>query len=244
MERRLQALLSSAGMALATSGGSWIDRFIENYTKKAAASGLRLAIGDLLAGREVDLGEGFLPGSYTAETMAQPGFTGGIYGRRERDKHRLTIDGHFVTPGRLFARQFVEPGTQAWNMNHEAETLKAVTEARPAFRSASSPAEAAAADIMLTQALGRLFAVAEAYPDLKASANFTQLQSELAETENIIAGARQTYNAETMRYNTYREKFPAILLASLFGFSPREYFEADEASRQAPKVELLSGKDA
>lgn len=121
-------------------------------------------------------------------------------------------------------------------MNHEAETLKAVTEARSALHSASSPAEAAAADIMLTQALGRLFAVAEAYPDLKASANFTQLQSELAETENIIAGARQTYNAETMRYNTYREKFPAILLASLFGFSPREYFEADEASRQAPKA--------
>ena len=112
----LQALLSSAGMASRTSGGSWIDRFVENYTKKAAASGLRLAIGDLLAGREVDLGEGFLPGSYTEETMAQPGFTGGIYGRRERDKHRLTIDGHFVTPGRLFAREFVEPGTQAWNI--------------------------------------------------------------------------------------------------------------------------------
>src|SRR5690606_41317327 len=84
----LQALLSSAGMASATSDGSWIDRFVENYTKKAAASGLRLAVGDLIAGREIDLGEGFLPGSYSEQTMAQPGLTGGIYGRRARDKTR------------------------------------------------------------------------------------------------------------------------------------------------------------
>lgn len=119
---------------------------------------------------------------------------------------------------------------------HEAETLKAVTEARSALRRASSPAEAAAADNILTQALSRLFALSEAYPDLKASENFAQLQAELAETENIVAVSRQTYNAQVMRYNTARESFPAVLVASLFGFAAREYFEADEPSRQAPTV--------
>jgi LemA protein len=81
---------------------------------------------------------------------------------------------------------------------------------------------------MLTQALGKLFALAEAYPDLKANENFLQLQDQLADVENKIAAARRFYNNAAQEYNTAREQFPAVLVAGPFGFQEREFFEAPE----------------
>ena len=96
---------------------------------------------------------------------------------------------------------------------------------------ASSPAEAGAADSLLGQALGRLFAVAEAYPDLKASQNFLQLQSDLTDTEDKISAARRYYNATVLAYNNAIQTFPSLLFAGLFGFRAREFFEADAGDR-------------
>ena len=123
---------------------------------------------------------------------------------------------------------------------HESETLSAVTAARGAAAGAQGPAAAAQADGMLTQALGRLFAVAEAYPDLKASAQFSELQRELAATEDKVAYARQHYNAAVQDLNTSTEVFPASLVAgSKARFARREYFEVDDAAdREAPKVQF------
>jgi LemA protein len=90
---------------------------------------------------------------------------------------------------------------------------------------------------MLTQALGRLFAVAEAYPDLKANQNMMQLSEELTSTENRVAFARQAYNDSVMSYNNRREVFPASLLAGMFGFPPAAQFQTDDPQeRQAPQV--------
>ncbi len=114
---------------------------------------------------------------------------------------------------------------------HERGVFEAVTEARAAVARASSPAEAGAADGLLAQALGRLFAVAEAYPELKASQNFLQLQGELTDTEDKIAAARRYYNATVLAYNTAGQTFPGLVFARIFGFSPREFFEAEEGER-------------
>jgi len=91
---------------------------------------------------------------------------------------------------------------------------------------------------MLTQAIGRLFAVAEAYPQLRATENFQQLQAQLSETEQKIAVSRQVYNDTVLTYTTAIQSFPTNLLASLFGFGPKEYFEAEEAAREAPQVKF------
>jgi LemA protein len=114
---------------------------------------------------------------------------------------------------------------------HERGVFEAVTNARAAMARASSPAEAGAADSLLGQALGRLFAVAEAYPDLKASQNFLQLQSELTDTEDKIAAARRYYNSTVLAYNTSIQTFPSLLFAGMLGFRAREFFEADEGER-------------
>jgi LemA protein len=121
---------------------------------------------------------------------------------------------------------------------HERETLEAVISARNAGVGASGPREAAAAEGVLTGVLGKLFALAEAYPDLKADANFRALQEELATTENKVSFARSFYNDVTTRYNTKRETFPAVIVAKVAGFGPRELFEADEAARTVPTVEF------
>lgn len=121
---------------------------------------------------------------------------------------------------------------------HEKGTLEAVISARNAGVGASTPAAAAAADNMLTGALRQLFAVAEAYPDLKANQNFLALQEELSSTEGRIAYARQAYNDDVNRYNTKIETFPSVIVANAMKFGPREYFEADEASREVPKVQF------
>jgi len=91
---------------------------------------------------------------------------------------------------------------------------------------------------MLTQAIGKLFAVAEAYPDLKASQNFQQLQSELTDTEGKIAISRQVYNDTVQTYDTARETVPTVIIASAFNFQAREYFEIEDAARVAPQVKF------
>ena len=117
---------------------------------------------------------------------------------------------------------------------HERETFQAVTEARAAVQKAQTPHELAEAEGMLDRALGRLFAVAEAYPELQADENFRQLQSELSETENRIAVSRQIYNDTVLTYNTTIQSFPALMVAGTFGFQPREFYEVEEAARQEP----------
>lgn len=121
---------------------------------------------------------------------------------------------------------------------HEKSTFEAVTQARAALQQAGSVGEKAQAEGMLGQALKSLFAVAEAYPELKANQNFLALQEELAGTENKIAYARQFYNDSVMAYDIARQKFPANILAGMFGFSEqREYFEPETpAAREVPKV--------
>jgi LemA protein len=120
---------------------------------------------------------------------------------------------------------------------HERGTFEAVTQARAAAQNAKTPAEAAQAEGILGAALGRLFAVAEAYPELQADENFRQLQSELAETENKVAVSRQVYNDTVLTYHNAIQTFPGAVLAGPFGFTIREFFEVeDEVQREAPKV--------
>jgi LemA protein len=120
--------------------------------------------------------------------------------------------------------------------SHERETFEAVTAARARAQSAQGPAEQGAAEGILGQALGRLFAVAEAYPELQADENFRQLQDELAQTENRIAVSRQVYNDTVLTYNTTIQTFPGLLVAGPFGFSKREFFEVEGEAREAPRV--------
>ena len=101
---------------------------------------------------------------------------------------------------------------------------------------AQGPAAAAQADNMLTQASGRLFAVAEAYPDLKANQNFLELQRELTDTEDKIAYARQFYNTNVSSFNQKIQVFPNVVLAGMFHFEAAEFFEAEEAARQDVNV--------
>ena len=121
---------------------------------------------------------------------------------------------------------------------HERGTFEAVTQARAAAQNARGPAETAAAEGILGQALGRLFAVAEAYPELQADENFRQLQTELGETENRIAISRQVYNDTVLTFNNAIQTFPGVLLAGPFGFVKREFFETDETQREAPRVDF------
>jgi LemA protein len=133
-------------------------------------------------------------------------------------------------------------------MKHERETLEAVIAARGAAVNAQSAAAAAVGDPtalgqlagaenVLTAALGRMFALAEAYPDLKANQNMLQLQEELASTENRVAFARQAYNDSVMSYNNKREVFPSNLIAGMFKFAAAPLFEIEEpGQREAPRV--------
>ena len=134
-------------------------------------------------------------------------------------------------------------------MQHERETLEAVIKARNSAVSASDQASAnpgdpgamknlASAEGMLTGALGRLFALSESYPDLKANQNMAQLQEELSSTENRIAFSRQAFNDAVMAYNIAREKFPANLIAGMFNFNEAQLLESTETpeERKAPKV--------
>ena len=119
---------------------------------------------------------------------------------------------------------------------HERGTLEAVTSARAQLQQAGTPGQAAEANNMLTQTLRSLFAVAEAYPNLKADQNFRELQAELTDTEDKIAYARQFYNTNVLSYNTKTQTFPSVIFANMFGFQPAEFFEAEEAAREDVKV--------
>lgn len=116
---------------------------------------------------------------------------------------------------------------------HERETLEGVTRARTQLQAATTPGEAVQANNQLTQALRSLFAVAEAYPDLKADESFRDLQAQLAETEDKIAYARSYYNSLVLQYNSRVATVPSALVAGPFGFREAEFFEADEEA-QAP----------
>jgi LemA protein len=119
---------------------------------------------------------------------------------------------------------------------HERETFEAVTQARARAQAAQGPAEQGAAEGLLGQALGRLFAVAEAYPELQADENFRQLQDELAQTENRIAVSRQVYNDTVLTYNNAIQTVPGVFFAGPFGFAKREFFELEGEAREAPRV--------
>ena len=125
---------------------------------------------------------------------------------------------------------------------HEKSTFDAVTQARAAAVGANGVAEQAGAENMLTQALGKMFAVAEAYPDLKANTNFLNLQEELTSTENKIGFARQHFNRSVNQFNEATKTFPSNIIAGSFGFTEMDFFELDEAEaaqvKQAPKVEF------
>ncbi len=122
---------------------------------------------------------------------------------------------------------------------HEKETLDAVIRARNAAIAApSTPGAQAEADTMLTGALKQVFALSEAYPDLKANTNFLALQEELTATEGRVAYARQFYNDSVLNYNNSLDQFPTMIFARMLKFERREYFEADAGSRDAPKVQF------
>jgi LemA protein len=121
--------------------------------------------------------------------------------------------------------------------SHERETFEEVTAARAKAISVETPMDQAEAENGLTQALGKLLAITENYPELKADTNFRQLQEELAHTENMVAGSRGHYNASVRAYDTARQVFPTSVLASAFNFEPRDYFEVETLeARAAPDV--------
>src|SRR5687768_13930161 len=125
--------------------------------------------------------------------------------------------------------------------SHERGTLEAVVQARNAAMTAQGPAQMAAAENQLTGALRQLFALSEAYPDLKANQNFQQLQMELSDLENKIAAARRFFNNAVQEYNTGIEQFPAAMFAGSMGFSRREFFDLGEGRavvEQAPQVKF------
>jgi LemA protein len=121
---------------------------------------------------------------------------------------------------------------------HEKGTFEAVTKARANAIGAQGPADQARAENMITGALKSLFAVSEAYPDLKANQNFLSLQEELSGTEGRISYARQYYNDAVLRMNTKIQSFPSNILAGMFGFKEHEYFEADDTSRGPVSVQF------
>jgi LemA protein len=123
-------------------------------------------------------------------------------------------------------------------MSYEQETLEKVIQARSRAVSAGSPEEAIAAEGILTGALGKLFALMENYPDLKANENVSRLMEELSATENKISFSRQFYNDSVMALNNGVEVFPSNIVAGLFGFRQATYFEVAEAEAATPKVDL------
>jgi LemA protein len=124
--------------------------------------------------------------------------------------------------------------------SHERATLEGVVQARNAAIEAKSagPEQQAQAENVLTGALRQLFALAEAYPDLKANQNFLSLQEELTATEDRIAYSRQFYNDEVLKYDNKLETIPSKFIASMFNFLPREYFKAEEGATEVPRVQF------
>jgi len=125
--------------------------------------------------------------------------------------------------------------TVKWYAKHEKDTFKEVVEARNKFATATDVKSKAEADNMLSSSLKSLFALSEAYPELKANENFLSLQTELSDIENKIASARRYFNAATREYNTLIQQFPANVL---FKKTPEDYFEGIEEAKKAPKVKF------
>lgn len=123
-------------------------------------------------------------------------------------------------------------------MKFEQDTLERVIQARNSAVNAQGVAASSQAEAALSQSLGKLFALAEAYPELKSNQNVLQLQEELTSTENKIAFARQHYNDLAMRFNTAQERFPTTLFAGMLGFKPADFFEVEKAARSMPAVDL------
>jgi LemA protein len=121
---------------------------------------------------------------------------------------------------------------------HEKEVFEKVADARGRLAGATTPQEASAANAGLTSALGRLLAISENYPDLKANENFIRLQDELAGSENRIATERMRYNEAVRVYNTHIKSFPANFIAGFFGFKEKDYFEAEAGAKEVPKVKF------
>ncbi|MCK9222670.1 MAG: LemA family protein [Limnochordia bacterium] len=121
---------------------------------------------------------------------------------------------------------------------HEKGTLEEVTKARTQAMSAGGPAEAGQAESALSSTLRTLFAVAENYPELKADANFRELQKELSDTESKIAYSRQFYNDTVQKYNIRVQRFPAVLVAGLFGFQNESFFTLDEAATERQPINV------
>jgi LemA protein len=121
---------------------------------------------------------------------------------------------------------------------HERETLDAVVRARNNAVQAQGPAEQAQAENVLTGALRQLFALSEAYPDLKANQNFLNLQEELTSSEDRVAYARQFYNDSVLKYNNKIQSIPSNMIAGMFNFAEREYFEVESAAREVPRVQF------
>lgn len=122
--------------------------------------------------------------------------------------------------------------------SHEREIFEQVAEARSRMTGAQGVEDQAEANNLLTAALGRIFAIAEAYPDLKANQNFLSLQQELAGTEDQIARAREIYNDAVMSFNTLIQVFPASIVAGIGGFTQKPYFPVEDAARQPVKVQF------
>lgn len=121
---------------------------------------------------------------------------------------------------------------------HEKGVFENVTKARASLMHAKTPQDKAAANNMVADALKTLFAVAENYPDLKASDNFKQLQEELSDTENKIAYSRQFYNSNVLEYNTSIKQFPNMIIANTFNFNEEEFFETEPEKREPVKVQF------
>jgi LemA protein len=124
--------------------------------------------------------------------------------------------------------------------SHEQQTLENVTRARAQLDRAGTPGEAAQANNFLTQTLRSLFAVSEAYPDLKANENFMHLQEELSDIEDKIAYARQFYNRNVLSYNESTSTVPTVFIANMFNFQPEEFFEAEEEAREDVRVSFAT----
>ena len=120
--------------------------------------------------------------------------------------------------------------------SHERGLFDEITQARAAVQGGGGPAQTAAASDQLTGAMGRLFAVAENYPQLRATENFQELQTELTDTEDKIAAARRYYNSVVQTYNSAIQSFPALLYAGMLGFRAREFFAVQDSERATPQV--------
>lgn len=121
---------------------------------------------------------------------------------------------------------------------HEREVFENIAKARSAFKNASTVKDNASADNMFTGALKKLFAVSEGYPELKANQNFMMLQEELTGIENKIAYSRQRYNRSVMVFNTFIQRFPSNIIANLFKFGQRDYYQIDDGARDAVEVDM------